>query len=58
LDIEKLYQHTAGLLVGVTEPCLADWAGGRRVRGKGSKTITTPHAPNKAWTDAFWLPFR
>jgi tartrate dehydratase alpha subunit/fumarate hydratase class I-like protein len=57
LDIEKLYQHTAGLLVGVTEPCLADWAGGRRVRGKGSKTITTPHAPNKAWTDAFWLPF-
>jgi hypothetical protein len=48
LHIEQLHQHAARLLVGIAEPCLADWAARRGVGGERAKAIATPDAPNKA----------
>jgi hypothetical protein len=48
LNVEQLHQNTIGLLIGIAEPGLADWATRRRVGGKRAKTITTPHARNEA----------
>jgi len=48
LHIEQLHQHATRLLVGITEPGLADWTARRGVGGELAKAIATPHTPNEA----------
>jgi hypothetical protein len=48
LHIEQLHQHATRLLVGITEPGLADWTTRRRIGGECAKAISAPNSRDEA----------
>jgi hypothetical protein len=46
LHIKQFHQHAARLLVGITEPCFANWAARHIRSGQRTKPVAAPHARN------------